>query len=91
MLSKLSWGLAVAGAELCFIGYCIYFDHKRRSDPKAKLRERRRLAKQQKSSKGISTKLPELTNPEAMQKFFLSEVQKGEELLATGTENYNFY
>jgi len=86
MLSKPSWGLAAAGAGLCFIGYCIYFDHKRRSDPnfKAKLRERRRLARQQKSSKGGSTKLPDLTNPEAMQKFFLSEVQKGEELLATG-------
>lgn len=30
-----------AGAGLCFLGYCIYFDKKRRSDPnfKQKLRE----------------------------------------------------
>ena len=36
-----SLGVAAAGAGLCFIGYCIYFDRKRRSDPnfKQKLRE----------------------------------------------------
>jgi len=28
--------------------------------------------------------MPDLTNPEAMQKFFLQEVQTGEELLAAG-------
>ena len=40
MLSKTASVLA-AGAGLCFVGYCIYFDHKRRSDPlfKQKLRE----------------------------------------------------
>ena len=36
-----SIGVAAAGAGLCFIGYCIYFDRKRRNDPnfKQKLRE----------------------------------------------------
>merc|ERR1711971_63649 len=84
MLSKTSVGLAV-GAGMCFLGYCVYFDRKRRSDPdfKKKLREKRRANRQHKS-KGGSSRLPDLTNPEAMQKFFLAEVQKGEELLATG-------
>ena len=33
-------GVAVAGVGVCFLGYCIYFDRKRRSDPdfKKKLR-----------------------------------------------------
>jgi len=41
MLSKAAWSVAAAGAGICFIGYCIYFDHKRRNDPmfRSKLRE----------------------------------------------------
>ena len=34
LVPKPSLGLAAAGASVaCFVGYCIYFDHKRRSDP----------------------------------------------------------
>ena len=41
MLSQTAWTVAAAGVGLCFIGYCIYFDRKRRSDPffRQKLRE----------------------------------------------------
>jgi import receptor subunit TOM20 len=41
MLSKTSIGIAAAGAGICFLGYCIYFDKKRRSDPdfRQKLKE----------------------------------------------------
>jgi len=42
MLSQTTaWTVAAAGVGLCFIGYCIYFDRKRRSDPffRQKLRE----------------------------------------------------
>lgn len=86
MLSKSALSFAAAGAGLCFVGYCIYFDHKRRSDPlfKQKLRERRKKAKQARMSTGGSTQLPDLKDTEAMQKFFLQQVQLGEELLATG-------
>jgi import receptor subunit TOM20 len=79
--------MAAAGAGICFIGYCIYFDHKRRSDPlfKQKLREKRRKAKQNaKSKSGGSVQMPDLKDAEAMQRFFLQEVQLGEELLAQG-------
>lgn len=52
---------------------------------KQKLREKRRKAKQVKGNVGGgSTKIPDLKDSEAMQKFFLQEVQLGEELLATG-------
>ena len=41
MLSKQTFGIAAAGVGVFFIGYCVYFDRKRRSDPnfKTKLRE----------------------------------------------------
>jgi len=74
-----------AGAGLCFVGYCIYFDHKRRSDPlfKQKLKEKRKKAKQVSRNAG-KTQLPDLRDPDEMQKFFLQEVQLGEELLGQG-------
>ncbi|MXQ97397.1 hypothetical protein E5288_WYG005267 [Bos mutus] len=68
-----------------FIGYCIYFDRKRRSDPnfKNRLRERRKKQKLAKERAGLS-KLPDLKDAEAVQKFFVEEIQLGEELLAQG-------
>lgn len=73
----------VCGALL--VGYCIYYDRKRRSDPhfKNRLRERRRRQKVAKDRAGMS-KLPDLKDAEAVQKFFLEEIQLGEELLAQG-------
>ena len=69
-----------------FIGYCIYFDRKRQSDPnfKNRLRKRRKKQKFAKERAGLS-KLPDLKDAEAVQKFFLlEEIQLGEELLAQG-------
>ena len=45
MVSKAAIGLAAGICGTLFIGYCIYFDRKRRSDPnfKKKLRERKFL------------------------------------------------
>lgn len=88
MFSKSTAGAVAGACAVGFIGYCVYFDQKRRSDPlfKQKLREKRRKAKQQmgKGGGGSSTTIPDLKDSEAMQKFFLQEVQMGEELLATG-------
>ena len=85
MLSKTSLGL-VASAGVCFIGYCIYFDRKRRSDPnfKEKLKQKRRAAKAAKPGNRGTTQIPDMRDAEAMQRFFLQEVQLGEELLAAG-------
>ena len=68
-----------------FIGYCFYFDRRRRAAPdfKKKLREKRRLAaKRANQLKGPA--LPDFSDQEAVQRFFLQEVQLGEELLAQG-------
>ncbi|XP_011876289.1 PREDICTED: mitochondrial import receptor subunit TOM20 homolog [Vollenhovia emeryi] len=82
MISKTAVGIAVGIAGI-FVGYCFYFDQKRRSDPdfKKKLRERRKAKKQ---AQKASSKIPDLRDHELVQKFFLQEVQLGEELLATG-------
>lgn len=73
----------VCGALL--VGYCIYFDKKRRSDPNFKNRLRQRRRKQQVATERAGmAKLPDLKDAEAVQKFFLEEIQLGEELLAQG-------
>ncbi|VDM48786.1 unnamed protein product [Toxocara canis] len=77
-------GLAAAA----FVGYCIYFDHKRRSAPdyKQKIRENRRAAANARSGRTTAggRQLPNVNNPTEMQAFFLQEVQLGEEMVAEG-------
>ncbi|XP_063731635.1 translocase of outer mitochondrial membrane 20 [Eleginops maclovinus] len=79
-------GAVVAGVcGALFIAYCIYFDRKRRSHPsfKEKLRERRRKQNVSSDKSGLA-RLPDLKDAEAVQKFFLEEIQLGEELLSQG-------
>ncbi|VDO04694.1 unnamed protein product [Rodentolepis nana] len=75
--------LAAVGAAASFIGYCIYFDHKRRSDPnfRAKLIQKRKeqaLAAQ----KASIPQLPSFNDPRAVHKFFLDQISAGETALA---------
>ncbi|KAG7492923.1 mitochondrial import receptor subunit TOM20 homolog B [Megalops cyprinoides] len=85
MMGSKTSTIAAGVCGALFVGYCIYFDRKRRSDPnfKNRLRERRRKQKQAKEKAGLA-RLPDLKDPEAVQKFFLEEIQLGEELLAQG-------
>ena len=80
-----SLGLMAGLGAAAFVCYCLYFDKKRRSAPdfKAKLREKRRLASK-KSNVNKGSALPNLKDQEAVQRFFLQEVQLGEELLSQG-------
>lgn len=84
MLSKAGWSIAAAG--LCFIGYCIYFDRKRRSDPnfKEKLREKRKRTRQLAKNKKMSSEMPDLKDPESVQRYFLQELHLGEDMLSMG-------
>lgn len=80
-------GIVAGIGAAAFLGYCIYFDHKRRSAPdfKEKLKAKRRRALQEKTGgPGGSFVLPDFSDQEAVQKFFLHEVQLGEELLSQG-------
>nr|AEE62015.1 unknown [Dendroctonus ponderosae] len=83
-------GLCAGVSASIFIGYCIYFDKKRHSDPdfQRKLRERHRAQKEASGSKRCTTVFPDMKDHEAVQRFFLQEIQLGEELLAAGdTDN----
>jgi len=84
-LSSKSLGLWAGIGTAAFLGYCVYFDRRRRSHPdfRRKLREKRKAASKGGSSNSGPT-LPDFSDQEAVQRFFLQEVQLGEELLATG-------
>ncbi|XP_058999985.1 mitochondrial import receptor subunit TOM20 homolog [Mustela lutreola] len=77
-------GAAGVCGALCS-GYCICFGRKRPSDPnfENRLRERRKKQKLAKERAGLC-KLPDLKDAQAVQRFFLEEIQLGEELLAQG-------
>ncbi|KAJ8969140.1 hypothetical protein NQ317_018586 [Molorchus minor] len=80
-------GICAGVSATLFLGYCIYFDKQRHNDPdfKKKLRQRRRAKKASASSgKHATTVFPDMKDHEAVQRFFLQEIQLGEELLAAG-------
>ncbi|XP_056634004.1 mitochondrial import receptor subunit TOM20 homolog [Diorhabda sublineata] len=81
-------GICAGVSATLFLGYCIYFDNQRHSDPdfKKKLRQRRRNRRAAAASAGkrTNTVFPDLKDHEAVQRFFLQEIQLGEELLAAG-------
>ncbi|XP_026764830.2 mitochondrial import receptor subunit TOM20 homolog [Galleria mellonella] len=86
-ITRTTLGIAAGIAGTIFLGYCVYFDQQRRKDPlfKKKLRERRQRAQQNSSrSRTLGGPLPDLSDHEAMQRFFLQQIQLGEELLAAG-------
>jgi len=86
MISRSTLGIAAGILGSLFVGYCVYFDHKRRSDPqfRQKLKQRRAKQRKERESKMGGGKIPDLRDYEAVQKFFIQEVQLGEELLGTG-------
>ncbi|XP_033639759.1 mitochondrial import receptor subunit TOM20 homolog [Asterias rubens] len=91
MVSKTAVGIAAGIAGTLVLGYCIYFDRKRRSDPlfRQKLKQRREKKNKENKNTTVSDssatlQLPNLKDPESVQKFFLAQVQAGEELLSQG-------
>lgn len=87
MFSKSTIATVGAASAVCFVGYCVYFDYKRRKDPqyKQKVRERRRKQKAQEDAKrNEKDGIPNLTDPRAIQKFFEDEIRQGEECLNAG-------
>jgi len=83
--SSKNLGLWAGIGTAAFLGYCIYFDRKRRSHPdfRRKLREKRKAAARG-GNDSSGPQLPDFSDQEAVQRFFLQEVQLGEELLAAG-------
>ncbi|CAF0898892.1 unnamed protein product [Brachionus calyciflorus] len=85
MMSR-NMGVAIAsGLGLAFVGYCVYFDKKRRSHPdfKKNLLERRRKQQLEKEN-ASSVNYPDLTDEAAVQKFLMTEIAIGEQMMAMG-------
>ncbi|XP_044730456.1 mitochondrial import receptor subunit TOM20 homolog [Chrysoperla carnea] len=87
-ISKTAIGIAAGVCGTIFLGYCIYFDKQRRSQPdfKKKLHEKRKAQKESNSTHAAKPTegMPDLKDDEAVRRYFLQEVQLGEEMLATG-------
>jgi len=73
-------------AATTFVVYCFYYDYKRRSDPmyKKKLRERRRAERNKAKEDELDIPMPKTMDPNSLQKFFMEQVQTGEEKLGLG-------
>ncbi|XP_059770298.1 TOMM20-like protein 1 [Balaenoptera ricei] len=76
-------GLAACGA-VAFLGYCVYFDRKRRGDPAFKLRLREKRRAQQQKAEGRGAQLWDPAKNEKLQQLFLQEVRMGELWLSRG-------
>lgn len=77
---------AIAGGlGVCFIGYCVYFDKKRRSDPdfKRKLYEKRRKQRENQANQEAD-KYPDLNDEKAVLQFLSTELHLGEQFLSMG-------
>ena len=74
--SSKSLGLWAGLGTAAFLGYCIYFDRKRRSHPdfRRKLREKRKAANKSRGDND-GPALPDFSDQEAVQRFFLQEVR----------------
>lgn len=68
-----------------FLAYCIYFDRKRRNDPayKEKVKARREREQQARESDDI-IELPPINDKGAVERFFIKEIEIGEELIQAG-------
>ncbi|XP_044292192.1 TOMM20-like protein 1 [Varanus komodoensis] len=79
----LPWLLAAA-CGLAVLGFCLYFDAKRRSAPDFPRRLREKRRKEREKAKEREAELRELKDTAKVQEFFLQEIQLGELWLARG-------
>jgi len=80
MVSRMGVVAGVTGAII--LGYCIYFDKKRRSDPE--YRKKIKMRREKKNPPAKKCPWPDLRDPQEIQKFFMMRLQEGEELIASG-------
>lgn len=68
-----------------FLAYCLYFDHKRRNAPdyKDKVKARRVQEREDKEKEG-EIELPPCDDKTAIERFFVKEIEIGEELIQAG-------
>ncbi|XP_062123346.1 mitochondrial import receptor subunit TOM20 homolog B [Drosophila sulfurigaster albostrigata] len=82
LVNKTSFGILAGLASAAFVGYCVYFDKKRRGHPdyKKNIYERRRRHRKSSGSSGI----PDLSDAKSIESYFMQEIQKSEMLITDG-------
>lgn len=83
--------LGLGLGALMFLGYCVYFDRKRRSDPNYRrlVHERRHRQRLQTMRRHVADREPvamalDPNDQAALELYFLSEMKTGEELISQG-------
>lgn len=67
-----------------FLAYCLYFDYRRRNAPDYREKVRARRERERKAKEEEDIELPPDNNKEAVEKFFIREIEIGEELMQAG-------
>jgi import receptor subunit TOM20 len=67
-----------------FVAYCIYFDHQRRSAPDYRQRVKERRERKKRAQQEDDIELPPENDKEAIEKFFVNEIERGEESMQKG-------
>ena len=85
IISKAGFCIAASICGISFIGYCIYFDRRRRNDPnfKNKLKERRKV-KLIEVQEGGASKRGDQFDKESVVPLFIREVMMGENMQIRG-------
>ncbi|KAH8310352.1 hypothetical protein KR044_000872 [Drosophila immigrans] len=83
ILVNKTFGIVAGLASAAFVGYCVYFDMKRRCHPdyKKSIYERRR---RNRKPSGASNGIPNLSDQKSIESYFMQEIQKGEILITDG-------
>ncbi|XP_068155254.1 mitochondrial import receptor subunit TOM20 homolog [Drosophila tropicalis] len=88
LLTKTACGILVGLTGILFMGYCVYFDYKRHLDPdfKKKLHQRRRRSRLvHKDNSGSPIEgIPDLSDHNEIERFFVKQVQMGESRIVNG-------
>lgn len=81
----INWQTLGIACGVGILGYCAYFDHKRRNDPNYRDNVRARREQQKIDAENRDRiELPPLDDQEAVQKFIVSKMEAGEEFIQAG-------
>ena len=73
-----------AACGVGLLAYCVYFDHKRRSAPDYREKVIARRERQKKARENEDIELPASEDKDAVERFFVKEIEIGEELMQAG-------
>lgn len=83
-MNQIDYKFVGAACGIGLLAYCLYFDHKRRNAPDYREKVMARRERQRKARENDDIELPPSDDKDAIEKFFVKEIEIGEELLQSG-------